>query len=195
LRTLLTVSKRYSIVLSQEVAKIYAHALLLSVVEKGMIDVAYDQFNSLKELVAKDKSLVHFLASPQVLDENKKTLVRDVFSSRIEKLFVEFLVVLVDKNRVNFLPEIIDEFIRLVEAERGIGRVTVITAVPLNNSERSKLKDKMHSKTNLEIILEEKIDLSILGGMIIILHNEIIDGSVSHGLNAVEEQLAKVRVH
>jgi len=182
-------------VLSQEVAKIYANALLLSVVEKGMIDVAYDQFSSLKELIAKDKSLVNFLSAPQVLDENKLSLLRTVFSSRIEKLFVEFLVVLVDKNRVNFLPEIIDEFTRLVEAKRGIGRVSVITAVPLNDGERANLKEKMHSKTKLEIILEEKVDPSILGGMIIILHNEIIDGSVSHGLNAVEEQLAKVRVH
>ena len=181
--------------LSQEVAKIYANALLLSVVEKGMIDVAYDQFESFKKLIAKDKSLVHFLASPQILDENKKSLIRDVFSSRVEKLFVEFLVVLVDKNRVNFFPEIIDEFTRLVEAKRGIGRVTVITAVPLNDDERVKLKDTMQKKTNLEIILEEKVDPSIIGGMIIILHNEIIDGSVSHGLNAVEEQLAKVRVH
>ncbi len=181
--------------LAQEVAKIYANALLLSVVEKGMIDVAYDQFKSLKELLAKDKSLVNFLSAPQVLDENKLSLVRDVFSSRMEKLFVEFLVVLIDKNRVNFLPQVIDEFTRLVEAKRGIGRVTVITAVPLVEDERVRLKDKMQKKTNLEIILEEKVDPSIIGGMIIILHNEIIDGSVSHGLNAVEEQLAKVRVH
>ncbi len=181
--------------LSQEVAKIYANALLLSVVEKGMIDVAYDQFSSLQELIAKDKSLVIFLSAPQVVDENKLSLIRTVFSSRLEKLFVEFLVVLVDKNRVNFLPEIIDEFTRLVEAKRGIGRVSVITAVALLDDERIKLKDKMQKKTNLEIILEEKVDPSIIGGMIIILHNEIIDGSVSHGLNAVEEQLAKVRVH
>lgn len=181
--------------LSQEVAKTYAHALLLSVVEKGMVDKAYDQFLSLKELVAKDKSLVNFLSAPQVLDGNKLSLVRDVFSSRMEKLFVEFLVVLVNKNRVNFLPEVIDEFARLVEAERGIGRVTVISAVELNDGERAKLKEKLHNKTKLEIILEEKVDPSIIGGMIIIVHNEIIDGSVSHGLNAVEEQLTKVRVH
>ena len=181
--------------LSQEVAKTYANALLLSVVEKGMTDVAYDQFSSLKELISKDTTLVNFLSAPQVLDENKLSLVRNVFSSRMEKLFVEFLIVLVDKNRVNFLPEIIDEFTRLVEVERGIGRVSVITAVALNENERNNLQDKLQKKTNLEIILEEKVDPSILGGMIIILHNEIIDGSVSHGLNAVEEQLAKVRVH
>ena len=181
--------------LSQEVAKKYAHALLLSVKEKGMAEIAYTQFKSLKELLAQDKSLVNFLSAPQVLDENKLALVRDVFTPRIEKLFVEFIVVLIDKNRVKFLPEVVDEFTRLVEAEKGIGRVSVITAVSLNDDERNKLKDKLHKRTNLEIILEERVDPSILGGMIIILHNEIIDGSVSHGLNAVEEQLTKVRVH
>ena len=181
--------------LSQEVAKKYSNALFLSVQEKGLIDEAYEQFNSLKELIANDNTLVNFLSAPQVSDENKLALVRNVFEPRIEKLFVEFLVVLVNKNRVKFLPEVIDEFDRLVEAERGIGRVSVITAIPMTDAERTKLKSKLHAKTKLEIVLEEKVDPSILGGMIIILHNEIIDGSVSHGLNKVEEQLTKVRVH
>lgn len=181
--------------LSQEVAKKYAGALFMSVKEKNLFDNAYEQFNQLKALVKKDKSLVNFLSAPQVTDENKKKLIRDVFASRLERLFVEFLIVLVDKNRVNFLVEIIDEFDRLVEAERGIGRATVITALKLNDTERMNLIAKLAAKTNLEIVLEEKIDPAILGGMIVIIHNEIIDGSVRHELDLLEEQLSKVRVH
>ncbi len=181
--------------LSQEVAKKYANALFLSVKEKNLTDVAYEQFNSLKELISKDKTLINFLSAPHVLDENKMALVRDVFTPRIERLFVEFLLVLVDKNRINFLDDIIDEFDRLIEAEKGIGRVTVITAIPLDDSQRTRLNQKMITKTGLEIVLEEKVDKTILGGMIIILHNEIIDGSVRHGLDLIEEKLNKVRVH
>lgn len=181
--------------LSQEVAKKYASALFMSVKEKDLFDNAYEQFNQLKTLVKKDKSLVNFLSAPQVTDENKKKLIRDVFTSRLERLFVEFLIVLVDKNRINFLVEIIDEFDRLVEAERGIGRATVITALKLNDTERANLITKLAAKTNLEIVLEEKVDPAILGGMIVILHNEIIDGSVRHELDLLEKQLSKVRVH
>lgn len=181
--------------LSQEVAKKYANALFLSVKEKQLTDTAYEQFLALKELINKDKTLVNFLSAPQVLDEHKMALVRDVFTPRIEKLFVEFLIVLVEKNRINFLDEIIDEFDRLIEAEKGIGRVTVITAVPLDDAQRAKLTQKMAAKTGLEIVLEEKVDKSILGGMIIILHNEIIDGSVKHGLETIEDNLNKIRVH
>lgn len=181
--------------LSQEVAKKYANALFLSVKEKNLLDDAYEQFGSMKELLESDKTLLSFLSAPQVLDEHKLNVVRDVFASRLKELFVEFLVVLVDKNRVNFLPEIIDELQRLIEAENGVGRVTVISAVALNETEQKGLSAKLAKKTGLKIILEEKIDKSIIAGMIIILHNEIIDGSTKHGLDLLEDQLSKVRVH
>jgi F-type H+-transporting ATPase subunit delta len=182
-------------VLSQEVAKKYANALFLSVKEKNLLDEAYEQFGSMKELLESDKTLLNFLSAPQVLDEHKLNVVRDVFESRLKELFVEFLIVLVDKNRVNFLPEIIDELRRMIEAEKGVGRVTVISAIALNETERKGLSVKLAKKTGLKIILEEKIDNSIIAGMIIILHNEIIDGSTKHGLDLLEDQLSKVRVH
>lgn len=181
--------------LSQEVAKKYANALFLSVKEKSLLDDAYEQFGSLKDLLNSDKTLLNFLSAPQVLDEHKLNVIRDVFASRLKELFVEFLIVLVDKNRVSFLPEIIDELKRMIEAENGIGRVTVISAVTLDETERKELSAKLAKKTGLKIILEEKVDRSIIAGMIIILHNEIIDGSTKHGLDLLEDQLSKVRVH
>lgn len=181
--------------LSQEVAKKYANALFLSVKEKSLLGDAYEQFGFLKELLESDKTLRNFLSAPQVLGENKLKVIREVFASRLNELFVEFLVVLVDKNRVNFLPEIIDELKDMIEAEKGIGRVTVISAVALNDSERKNLSAKLEKKTGLQIILEEKVDKSIIAGIIVILHNEIIDGSTKHGLDLLEDQLSKVRVH
>jgi F-type H+-transporting ATPase subunit delta len=182
-------------VLSQQVAKKYANALFLSIKEKAILDDAYEQFGSLKDLIDSDRTLLNFLSAPQVLDDHKLNVIRDVFASRLKELFVEFLIVLVDKNRFNFLPEIIDELIRMIEAENGVGRVTVISAVALNDTERKELSTKLAKKTELKIILEEKVDQSIIAGMIIILHNEIIDGSTKHGLDLLEEQLSKVRVH
>lgn len=178
-----------------EVAKKYAQALFLSAKEKGLMDKLYEQLGDLGDVVKEDNTLLNFLGAPQVLEDTKISLVREVFSPRVERLVVEFLVVLVDKGRIGFLVEIIDEFRRLVEAEQGLGRITVVTAVPLSDSERSRLIEKMAAKTGLRIVLEEKVDESILGGMIVILYDEIIDGSVRHGLDLVKEQLDKVRVH
>jgi F-type H+-transporting ATPase subunit delta len=181
--------------LAQEVAKKYSHALFMAVKDRQRLDTVYEQMADLRAYLKTDRSLLGFLHAPHVLDEDKLSLVRQTFERRLEPLLVEFLVVLVEKHRIVFLPEVIDEFARLVEAEKGIGRATVITAVPLIDTERGELVQKLAAKTGLKIELEEKIDPYMLGGMIVILHNEIIDGSVRHGLDLLEDQLAKVKVH
>jgi F-type H+-transporting ATPase subunit delta len=181
--------------LAQEVAKKYANGLFLSVKGQGKVDLAYAQLQDLGNFVRKDPTMLHFLVAPHVLDGHKLALVRDVFSNRLDILFVELLVLLVRRHRVGFLNEIIDEFVRLVEAEKGIARVTAITAVPLGDAERRRLNEKLLLRTHLKVILEEKVDPGILGGMIVITHNQIIDGSVRRGLDLVKEQLLKVRVH
>jgi F-type H+-transporting ATPase subunit delta len=108
---------------------------------------------------------------------------------------VEFLIVLINKHRIGYLHEVIGEFIRLVKAERGIAAVTVLSAVPPAEGERQRLIEKLKARTGMTIELEEKIDPDIIAGMIVILHNEIIDGSVRRGLDVLQGQLAKVRVH
>jgi len=180
--------------IAQEVAKKYAHALFFAARDKGLIDAAYEQLDDLKAFVQKDPTLLRFLSAPQVLEDHKLALVRTAFGPRLERLFVEFLIVLVNKHRVAHLAEIIDEFLRLVEAEKGIGRATVITAGPLDEQQRAELIRRLAAKSGLTIQIEEKVDPQILGGMIVIMHNEIIDGSVRHGLDLIEDQLAKVKV-
>jgi F-type H+-transporting ATPase subunit delta len=181
--------------LDQEVARKYAHALFLSTKEKNLIDEAYRQFGDLKVFLAQDSSLLNFLNAPHILEEDKKSVVRDVFSGRLEPLFIEFLLVLIEKNRIAYLPQVIDVFNHLVEEEKGIERVKVVTATQLDDSQKKRLAEKLAQKTGLQIILEERVDPSILGGMIVMMNNEIVDGSVRHGLQLLSEQLGRVRVH
>lgn len=181
--------------ISRDVARIYARALFLSVKDKNNMDAAFDQLEDLKRYLSEDRSLLEFLCSPNIEMTNRRDTVRNVFAERFDRLIVEFLVFLVEKNRIAHLEEVIDEFVRLVEAERGVARATVVTAVPLIASEKADLTDRLATKTGLKIELEERIDESIVAGMIIILHDEIIDGSVRYGLDLLREKLAKVRVY
>ena len=166
----------------------------MAVQEKGLIDIAYEQLEDLRKFIEKDNTLLNFLKAPQVLEENKIALMRDVFGKRLERLFIEFLVVLIVKHRMAHLAKIIDDFIRLVEAEKGIARATVIVANPLDDDQRQNLITRLAAKTDLTVQLEVKVDAGILGGMIVILHDEIIDGSVHHELEMIKKQLAKVKV-
>lgn len=161
-----------------------------------MLDAVYEQMSSLNDILNRPegKQMLNFLLAPNVMDDKKESLVRTVLGERIERLLTEFLVVLLNKHRIAYLGDIIQEFLQLVEEHRKMGRVKVTTAIKLTDAERSSLVRQLETKTGLKIQLEEKVDASILGGMILMLKDKIIDGSVRYELSVLRDQLNKVKV-
>jgi F-type H+-transporting ATPase subunit delta len=180
--------------LAQQVAKKYSAALFNIVKEQGLMDQAYGQFEEMDRLLLKEKSLIRFLVAPHIPDQHKVELVRHVFEGKIEPLFLEFMLVLVRKYRIGFLHDIIIEFRRLVAEAKGLVVAKIITAVPMTEPQRRALIERLAAKTGHTIELDEKVDKSILGGMIIIIGDQIIDGSVRHKLGLLRDELMKLKV-
>ncbi len=180
--------------IAREVAKRYANALFLASKEKEILPEVYEQLGHLDSIAHSEKAFLEFLKSPRITEKDKKSFVATILQKRVHAIIVQFLNILLEKNRIKFLREIIDEFNRLVEAERGIGRATFISALPLTDAEKRNLIDKLAAKLKLKIKLEEKTDPNIVGGVIVITHDQIIDGSIRHGLDLLEQSLKKVRV-
>ena len=180
---------------ASEVARKYANALFLSVKERDLVDEAYEQFRVFRSVAETDRSLLSILAGPSISADEKIGLVKRVFGEQLHRLHVEFLTVLIRKRRISFLPGIIDELERLIEDEKGIIRASVTAAVEITPTEEEELIRQLHSRTGNTILLEKRVDPSVVGGAIVMLRNEIIDGSVRHGLDLLEDRLAKLRVY
>lgn len=180
--------------IAHQVAKVYSTALFNIVRKNGLIDEANDQFESLDALINMDDSLLHFLLAPHILDQQKIALLKDVLGPRLNPLFMEFLLVLVNKHRIGYLHEIIGAFRLLVAEARGIQITRVITAKALSDADRADLQARLAVRTGKTIEIEERVDPTILGGVIVILGDQIIDGSVRHGLSMLKEELMKLKV-
>ena len=180
--------------LAEQVAKKYSLALFNLVRDRGLMDQAYVQFEGLDQILLKNKSLLQFLKAPHITDQEKVALVRRAFTGQLEPLFVEFILVLVAKYRVGFLHDIIIAFRSLVAGAKGLAVAQVTTAVPLADDQRRSLITRLQSKTGHTVELDEKVDRAILGGMIIILGDQIIDGSVRHKLSLLRDELMKLKV-
>jgi len=181
--------------IAHEVAHKYSTALFNIVQEKKLIDQASEQFEQLDNLIKKDNSLLQFLLAPHILEQNKQALVKNVFGPRLEPLFLEFLLLLVGKHRIGYLHDIIEAFRDKVAYARGQIKAQVITAVPLTDDQRRKLTAKLNAKADMTVTLKEKVDSAIIGGMIVIMGDQIIDGSVRHNLLILKEELKKLKVN
>jgi F-type H+-transporting ATPase subunit delta len=177
------------------VAKRYAVALFNAAVKQDIAEQVNDDLSSFVTLLRANRDLVGFLKSPEVLTEAKKELVVDVFGDRTAGLFVKFILLLIDKKRLKHILSITDAYEQLYEQLQGIVEARIITAVPLEADLEQQTVERLEEATNKTIRVLKTVDPDIIGGMIIIVGDNIIDGSIRYKLEQMRRSLGEVKVH
>ncbi len=175
----------------RKVALRYAQALLNVAVERDLVDGLQESFNSLLAATAQHPDLRVFMQSPQVPTREKKALIRKLFEGKVEDVLLHYLELLLDKGRLMHLRDIHEEFETLVERHQGFRRAMVVTAVPLADDQAKELHEKLATLTGSKIILDKKVDPSVIGGVCVTLGDQILDGTLRTGLNDLHSVLEK----
>jgi F-type H+-transporting ATPase subunit delta len=102
-----------------------------------------------------------------------------------------FLLLLAEKGRFAELPAILSELKRMVEEAEGIERVEVSVPAALDAAQRESLRSALAERTGKRIELEEKVEPSLLGGMVVKVGSTVYDGSVRTQIQKIRENLKK----
>jgi F-type H+-transporting ATPase subunit delta len=95
------------------------------------------------------------------------------------------------KSRLALGPSIADYFRELLDEERGIARAHVRTAVALDDAQREAIQQRLASQTGKTIVLDAEVDPSIIGGAIVQIGDQLIDGSTRRRLQRLRQDLAQ----
>ena len=110
----------------------------------------------------------------------------------MSKLTNNFIGVIVKKNRVKYLLEIINSFDDLLSNLKGEKNATITSAKDLSEKEikdiKGQLKDKFNSDFNIKII----VDKSLIGGLKIQVGSQMIDSSIKNQLQLLKEKMKEV---
>lgn len=176
----------------ERIAHRYAVALFKSAGEK--LDAYLNEARQLLEIWKSEPGFSKLLLAPHLLTEEKKGFLDRFFKGKIEPLWAGFFGLLIDKGRIAYFPQIAENFILLAEEAKGILRARVQSAVALSPREAEILKNRLEKKTGKRVLLLPEVKPELLGGMVVILKDQIIDGSVRQRLNELKEQLLAVKV-
>ncbi len=179
---------------NRAVASRYAGALLATAKKGGVMDGVAESFAGVMDVLKDTPDLMRFLAGPHIDESKKKDLIGNVFGDRVEPVLRWFLVMLVEKQRMENVVEIHDEFVRLVEVERGTTRAHVTTAVPLTDDLEQALSAKLGQVTGGAIVLEKEVDPSVIGGVRVTMGDRVIDGTIRTNLAKLRSQLGEADV-
>ena len=180
-------------ILSAKIATPYANALLDLAKSQGLIHAMTSDMNNLRELLETTPDLVGYLNNPVVTPSAKKEIIKKIIAPQVSKETSQFLMILTDRSRIQYLQEIATCYLELVYELANIKIVEVSSASKLTDSQQDLLIEKLEKMTNArEVKLVITVDPNLLGGFLIKTNSKVIDFTVKNQLQLLAKHLDTV---
>lgn len=168
-------------------ARRYAVALYEVAAEKNKVDEYIESLKQIEELIKSNSDLNEVINHPKVSTSKKQEIFKGIFEGKIEKEMLSFLLVLIEKDRISELSDITFQMENVRHEKNNEIIAVVKTVIPLDDSERFSLIEKLKKRYDKKIILKETIDKSILGGVYVRVGDDVIDGTVKYKLDEMKK--------
>ena len=174
--------------LTAKIAAPYARALFDFSVEKNIMHQITADFQNLDSFLDEATELKEYLNNPIVNQDAKREILTRTLQSQLNAETFKFLMVLINRDRINLLKPIISNYLDLVYETASIKMIEVATASPFTNLQKNTLIQKLKDLTNArEIRLVITVEPNLIGGFLIKTESKVIDFTIKNQL----QQLAK----
>ena len=174
----------------EEIAQVYARSLFEVATDQGDVEVVREQLGQLADALESSQDLRLFCFSPYFSSEEKKRGLQAALVD-VDPSVERFLMVLVENERLPLIARIRREYDHLCDEAEDLLAVTVTSAVALDPSVISRLVDQISQQTGSRVELTEKVDPSIVGGVVLRVGNSILDASIANRLENLRTKVAR----
>jgi F-type H+-transporting ATPase subunit delta len=178
------------------VEKTYADALFTLLEEEGSAQPAFDlvlnQLGVVRSTLRDVPEFIKLLNTPTISSEEKLELIHSTFSGKVTDYVLNFLMLVTEKRRMSYFPRIYTTFRGLYNDKFDIAEITVTSSMKINAELSEKIKTKMEKITGKTVSVTEKIDKSVIGGIMIDYGNMRFDGTVKTRLAELKNDISGI---
>ena len=172
-----------------EIARVYAGAAL-GLAEKGdLADRLLEETQGLVALLDESPELEMVMGSPLVDIDERRELIDKLFQGQIDETLVDTLQVMNRKGRSGLVRALAEAYRQEYNELEGQVEASVSTAVPLTAEMKQRLEDVVSRITGKTVLLTERIDESLIGGMVLHVGDARMDTSVAKDIREMEWKL------
>lgn len=175
------------------VARVYAQSLLELADAAGGDEKIVEtggELSVITEMIRGDAEVAEFLRSPIIDSEKRAEALRRIFEGRVSDLVLRFMLVLNGKGRLGEFGAMTSAFDQLVNERMGRVEVDVMTVDgSLDPEQLAVLGEKVKAKLGKEPVFHQYADDSLIGGLVLRVGDQLIDGSVRGQLRRMREEL------
>ena len=175
------------------IARPYASALYDLAQSENSLEAAESGLVSIQNLIAESPDFSRFLRSPVIGTEEKTKVVEAILrKAHTNGLIANFMRLVARNGRLFALPVMIAAFRELAARSRGEVSAEVTSAAPLNQTQRDSLAATLKQKIGKTVTLQEHVDPSLIGGLVVKVGSQMIDSSLKTKLTAMKIAMKEV---
>lgn len=172
----------------------YGEAFVGALEKSRRLEGGLEELKFVAKAYEGSRDLQRFLGSPEIGEEEKRSLLSRLFSSSIGPETMGLIDLVLKWGRVDHLPAVAEEAVKVSEERRGLLRGTVTTAHPISSAEAAALGAALGERLGKRVVLERRVDPQLIGGVRIWAGSLLLDGSIQALLQEIRRQLMKAKV-
>ena len=174
-----------------EVGNVYGESLYTLAREENLSEQIGGELAALRDGFRQAPEFIRLLSSPSLTKVERCQILDDSFRGKVHPYVLNFLKILTEKGYMRHFGDCCKAYTAHFDQDNGIVRVTAVTAVALTDSQSARLTEKLSRNTGKQVILHNRVEPGVLGGVRLDYDGQRLDDTVSHHLDAVRELLSK----
>lgn len=180
--------------MAQLISNRYAEALFSLAIENNEIDILAEQVHMIYDALCHDVEFFNLLNHPQISNEEKLSIIQNIFGDKVHNSIYGLLSVVFTKGREDELKNILFDFIEKVKEHKNIVEAEVVSAIPLTEEQILNIKTNLSKKLNKQVEMKLIVDTTLIGGLYIKVAGHVIDGSIKRHIDDMKKQLINIRL-
>jgi len=161
----------------------YALALLELSSEANKTDEYVLSLSNFLKIYYSDNNLKNYIKNPTNTNQSQKEVFEKILNAmNADKIIKNFFFVLINKKRIFFVSEIIEEFLKLVSHKKGEISASLFSSRQIDDKTISEIEKEISENIKGTIKLKSEIDESLIGGVVLQIGSLMIDTSIKNKL-------------
>ncbi|MBP3647655.1 MAG: ATP synthase F1 subunit delta [Clostridia bacterium] len=174
-----------------ELAREYGDGLYALCEEENISQDVLDQMLILSRLFKEQPDFTRLLGNMSLSKEERVKILDSVLRSQVHLYLLNFLKILCERGALNEYEGCLAAFKTLYNQAHGIVEASVTTAVALDDEQRARMTEKLSKMTGKKVVLIEKIDASLVGGVLLEMNGQRYDNTLKNRLKSIHSAMVQ----
>ena len=171
--------------------KEYGEALFELARDEHLLEALDGELTEIGELIKAQPEFARLLCSRAIERDARLRVVDETFAGRAHIFIVNFMKLLVEKERFDCFLDSLAWFHQRYNEEFGIVEATVTSAVALSDNERESLRQKLQKMSGRKVTLIARVDPSVIGGVRVEMEGRRYDNTIQNKLGRLKQSMAR----